>query len=96
MSLPNIRDCYYCLEGNQPAGTHRILGPVYRPCGVCLAVCPLCEGQGLFPADFTCWHCLALFLATLGLAPVICHGCTGIVDLLPLDTTHRVVSPHDD
>ena len=86
-------DCLYCIDGNMPAGTHDILHEVYRPCPLCLHVCSLCDGEGLFPADYTCIPCLILRLAGLGLAPVLCAHCKGVVDLIPR-TTPREVNPH--
>ncbi len=93
---PLLEDCAYCIDGNMPAGTPDVLGPVYTPCRVCLPACPSCGGGGVFPANFTCLHCLATALAALGLAPLLCGCCLGVVDLVPLDTVPQVTRhvPH--
>ncbi|MFB6396177.1 hypothetical protein [Polymorphospora lycopeni] len=86
----NLADpCLWCIDGNTPAGIHGVLNEVYRPCPVCLIVCDLCEGEGLFPAEYTCLHCLTDRLARLGLAPVLCAHCLGVIDLIPRDTTQE-------
>jgi hypothetical protein len=85
--------CLWCIEQNTPAGIHDILGPVYKPCPACLPVCPLCDGEGLFPADFTCLPCFRQQMAALGLAPIFCAHCSGVVDLHPIDTAPEVI-PH--
>jgi hypothetical protein len=87
-------DCLYCLDGNMPAGLHEVLGPVYKPCPACLNVCGLCEGEGLFPADFTCVGCFRDRLADIGLMPVLCRYCCGVVDLIPTDTFPEVSHGH--
>jgi hypothetical protein len=87
-------DCLFCIDGNQPAGLHDILGPVMRPCPVCLIVCPVCDGEGLFPADFTCIGCFQLRLADIGLVPTLCGCCFGVVDLIPTDTFPEVSHGH--
>jgi hypothetical protein len=91
--MPTIDDCLYCIDGNLPAGIHDVLGPVYQPCPVCLLVCPFCDGEGLFPADYTCLVCFRIRMAGLGLAPVLCAHCFGVVDLHPTDTVPEV-APH--
>ncbi|MEO3820990.1 hypothetical protein [Plantactinospora sp. B24E8] len=83
-------DCLYCIDGNMPAGIHGVLGPVYQPCPVCMFVCPSCEGDGIFAADYTCLPCLRQRLARLGLAAVLCGYCLGVVDLIPIDTVPEV------
>ena len=75
--------CDYCLAGFVPAGTHPILGPVYRTCTDCNDRCPCCQSTGLFPADTTCIHCLTDALATVGLTPVFCHTCAGVTAIHP-------------
>ena len=87
---PPALDCLYCIDGNMPAGTHGVLHEVYQPCPHCLHVCWLCEGEGLFPADYDCFGCLTARLAALGLAPVVCLRCCGVVDPIPHDNTQEV------
>jgi hypothetical protein len=83
-------ECEYCIEGFQPSGIDLYLGPVYMACRECLdcgelKVCKSCDSDSLFPADFTCIHCLAVHLARYGLAAVICPDCGGITDFRALD-----------
>ncbi|MFI6332228.1 hypothetical protein ACIBBG_28450 [Micromonospora chersina] len=93
MSFHLTDPCLWCIEQSIPAGIHDILGPVYVPCPACLGVCPTCEGEGLFPADFTCMQCFCDRLFLLGLAPLFCAGCSGVIDLVYCDT-RREVTPH--
>jgi hypothetical protein len=90
MSIFDIGGCWYCIDGNLPAGRHNVLGLVYKPCPICIATCPNCDGDGLFAADFTCLPCFRAALADIGLAPVLCAYCRGVVDLLPTDTAPEV------
>jgi hypothetical protein len=78
-----LDDCWFCIDGNLPAGIHDVLREVYAPCPHCLIVCPACQGEGLFPADYTCLPCLLIRLAARGLAPLLCARCHGVVDLIP-------------
>ncbi|MDG4778990.1 hypothetical protein O7614_04940 [Micromonospora sp. WMMD961] len=95
MSFHLSDPCLWCIEGSSPAGIHDILGPVYKPCPVCLGACALCEGDGLFPADFACLPCFRQQLAAQGLAPIMCAHCSGVVDLIPLDAIPAPeVTPH--
>ncbi|QOC90241.1 hypothetical protein [Micromonospora craniellae] len=94
MIFPND-SCSWCIEQNTPAGVHNILGPVFVPCPACLGRCLLCEGEGLFPADFTCLPCFRQQLAALGLTPIMCAHCSGVVDLIPTDRLPEVI-PHGD
>ncbi|RQX07882.1 hypothetical protein [Micromonospora arida] len=90
----NLSDsCLWCIEQNTPTGVLDILGPVFRPCPVCLPVCGICEGDGLFPADFTCIPCFLNRLAALGIRPLFCVGCSGVTDLEELGTVPEV-TPH--
>lgn len=88
--------CLWCVDGNTPAGIHDILGPVYIPCRACIQLCPICEGEGLFPANFTCIACLVEHLAADNLAPVLCRCCSGLVDLIPYDTYDAVREVNPD
>jgi hypothetical protein len=89
MSHP-IGDCLYCIDGNMPAGIHDILGEVYRPCPECLYPCIVCDGDGLYPSDFTCVGCLTAQLAGIGLNPILCPRCSGVVDLAPRHASTEV------
>ncbi|PZG04307.1 hypothetical protein C1I95_33350 [Micromonospora craterilacus] len=95
MTFGPIDSCLWCIDQCTPAGIHDILGPVYVPCPTCLGPCQLCEGEGLFPADFACLPCFRQQMAALGLAPIMCAHCSGVVDLIPTDT-HPEVIPHGD
>lgn len=88
--LPN--PCPFCIDGLQPAGIHPILGPVFLACMVCQGICPVCEGDGLIPADETCIGCFTYRLHIQGLAAWRCERCFGICDLIPIDRTE--VFPH--
>ena len=97
---PADNGCQYCIDGNQPAGTHDLLGPVYTPCRTCVPACHLGNGDGLFPADFNCLACCTQHIATtFSLALILCPGCLGVVDLIPLHLVpadlHPEVNPHD-
>lgn len=90
----NLSDpCLWCIEGVAPDGVHDVLGPVYKLCRACLKVCPTCEGEALYPAAPTCLSCLLDRLAALGLSPLFCLGCSGVIDLVDLDTKPEV-TPH--
>jgi hypothetical protein len=88
-----LDDCWFCIDGNLPAGIHDVLGEVYAPCPHCLHGCPTCDGEGLFPADYTCLPCLLIRLAAHGLAPLLCARCHGVLDLIPRPTLPQV-NPH--
>jgi hypothetical protein len=90
MTTPSTTDCALCIDGLRPAGTRLILGPVYQLCTTCMPACPMCAGTGEFPADFTCLTCFGEHLATLGLTPVLCVYCTGVVDIIRTDTDPEV------
>ena len=82
--------CRYCIDGYIPAGTATISGPVYERCPYCqqtgaIPTCPGCDGTAYFPAVFSCLHCFALHCADQGYQVVICNGCTGVLDLIPLN-----------
>ena len=87
-------DCPYCVDGNMPAGIHNILGPVFVPCVVCGRACPTCTGDGIFPADFDCLDCFRACLTAIGLTPVHCTACLGVLDLLPTPRRPEV-TPHE-
>lgn len=88
---PTFADCRYCIDGNQPAGIHDVLGPVYAACTVCDYPCQLCEGEGRFPADCICLPCFVNDLTAIGLRPVLCAGCTGVLDLIPATATSEAI-----
>jgi hypothetical protein len=75
--------CRYCLGGFVPAGTNPILGLVYQTCLHCQDRCRCCESAGVFPADSTCIHCLIKALANVGMTPVFCHTCSGVIAVYP-------------
>jgi hypothetical protein len=79
--------CGLCLGGFAPAGTHLILGLVYTACPNCQDRCQCCDGQGLFPADTTCTQCLTDAMAILGLTPVFCHTCAGVLAVYRSEVT---------
>jgi hypothetical protein len=86
--IGDLGDCWYCLDGLIPAGIHTIIGPVYANCPFCTPTCVDCDGAGLYPADFDCLACMANHLiVTYRLVIVLCPGCFGVTDLVPLDTT---------
>ena len=84
MRTTTCRDCDYCIDGMIPAGTHPDLGPVYQRCPFCLyhngalRPCAECWDTAVFPADYTCLHCLFGALADEGLTAAICTGCAGV------------------
>jgi hypothetical protein len=78
-----VAACEYCIDGMIPAGYHLDLGPVYQRCPFCIALgllppCRECDDTAMFPANFTCLHCLAEALAEHGLLAAICPSCTGV------------------
>ncbi|MBQ0894669.1 hypothetical protein KBX37_16445 [Micromonospora sp. U56] len=87
--------CRFCIEANMPAGVHDVLGPVYRPCPECLPICGGCDGDGLFPSDFTCLTCFRNRMAAVGLIPVLCAHCLGVIDLYPTPHRRPEVTSHD-
>ncbi|WP_165824554.1 hypothetical protein [Micromonospora globispora] len=93
--MPAEDDCLFCIESNMPAGSHDVLGLVYRPCPQCLETCPGCDGDGLFPTDFTCLACFRQHMAAIGLIPVLCALCSGVVDLYPTPHRRTEVTGHD-
>src|SRR5436305_14386622 len=83
MKTPAVSACEYCIDGMVPAGTHPTLGLVYQRCPYCtvlgaLPPCLDCADIAVFPADFTCLHCMLVALAACGLTAAICPGCAGI------------------
>lgn len=83
MRIPTCADCAYCIDGMIPDGHRLDLGPVYQRCPYCIAIgalapCDECADNAVFPADFTCLHCLTDALALRGLVAAICPVCTGI------------------
>src|SRR3954451_22180090 len=60
-------NCLHCLEGWAPAGSHPVLGPIYRTCPTAPA-CDACAGTSAFPADFDDPRSLALLLVSQGIA----------------------------
>jgi hypothetical protein len=94
MTTPSTVDCALCIDGFMPAGTRLILGPVYRLCPACIPACSLCASAADFPINFRCLPCLCDYLAALGLTPVLCVHCTGVVDLIRTDTLPEVTG-HD-
>ncbi|AVT38013.1 hypothetical protein [Plantactinospora sp. BB1] len=95
MSFHLADPCLWCIEGSSPAGVHHIIGPVYKPCPECLPICPDCAGTAVFPADFVCIGCFQGQMATLGLVPAFCPGCSGVAYLVRTDTLPEV-TPHAD
>lgn len=85
--------CGSCIDGLQPAGLHDLLGPVLAGCRDCYGICPICDGEGLFPADETCIGCYADTLASRGLVADRCPNCFGIRDLIPISNPSEV-NPH--
>ncbi|GIJ44513.1 hypothetical protein Val02_13990 [Virgisporangium aliadipatigenens] len=79
--------CDLCLGGFVPAGTHPILGLVYEACPHCNERCRCCDGNGLFPADTTCPHCLSDALDSVGYVAVFCHTCAGVIAVYPKEVT---------
>jgi hypothetical protein len=83
MKTPTCRDCAYCIDGMAPDGTHPDVGPVYIRCPYCIALgtlpaCRECGDNAVFPADYTCLHCLLGALADAGLIAAICCSCAGV------------------
>ena len=92
MRRPTCHDCDYCLDGMMPAGSHPDLGPVFIRCPFCLFTdalrpCRECGDCALFPADYTCLHCLLGVLADIGLTAAVCCGCAGITYITTLPDT---------
>jgi hypothetical protein len=93
MRTPTCADCAYCLDGMLPGveGLHPQLGLVYQRCPFCMAtgaipLCTECGDNAVFPADFTCLHCLLEALAARGLTAAICPSCTGVIYVTTLPT----------
>ena len=74
-------DCAWCIDGYTPAGILPILGPVYTPCPH-TQPCPACGNQCVFPATFSCLHCLHTHLTAHHANAVICPDCGGITHLI--------------
>ena len=73
----DTRDCPLCIDKMAPAGSHPILGPVYRLCPDCLP-CRRCHGAGVYPATTHCLLCLLEVLAEHRLIAELCAGCLGV------------------
>ena len=102
MKTASRHRCDYCIDGMIPAGSHDDLGPVYQRCPFCLYLhgtlrpCTDCHDTAVFPADYTCLHCLLGALADLGLTAALCPGCTGVTYVVALPDREEVGALPDD
>lgn len=74
-------DCLWCVDGHVPAGTHRVLGPVFTDCPVCVEPCAGCHGQGLTVALLGYFELLTESLWHLGIEVNHCRECLGITTI---------------
>ncbi len=82
MTTPTV-DCLSCVDGMAPTTTE-LLGACYRICPTCQPPCACCHGEGCFPAWTSSLHEFVDSYNTIGLQPVLCHTCLGLLTVTRL------------
>ncbi len=77
MSTPDT-GCLSCVDGMAPTTT-QLLGACYRTCPSCQPPCACCHGEGSFPAWTSSLTAFVDSYNSIGLLPVLCHTCLGII-----------------
>ncbi|GLZ00580.1 hypothetical protein [Actinoplanes sp. NBRC 103695] len=77
--------CRYCIDTQMPAGRCDYMGELYQRCPLCQPACKSCDGLAAYPASYNTPSELRADLQALGLGPIFCLDCNGVISLIPLD-----------
>lgn len=86
MNHLRLHDCPLCIDGHAPGNVLPILGPVYYRCPN-LDLCPGCDSDSVFPANFTYFSEFADFLTRHNLNADLCDLCYGVTDVYRPEVT---------
>ena len=91
--MTTTTDCLFCVDGLAP-DTSTVIGACFRPCPRCKPQCRCCDGQGAYPDWTKDLYTFLVFYNAVGLKPVLCHDCCGVVELTPLDPDQETTHDH--